>query len=424
VAFPRHDAPLGTDRGEQYTAGKLVLEEGCLRIEIPARGSSPRMSQLVIWPSSFTYEEDSGTVRILDGLGRTVAQVGDHIRVSRAARAKDPGVVTGRPEHCAQPSTWMGDEVTVFDPENEATELRLSDPDVLLLRQKTVMVAERSFPLAAGVGELVLDGPCLRLKAEYSISTIIWPAGFSPHVQDGVVQARNGAGRVIAQVGDEIAGGGAYYERGPGECPGELFSIYDVKVLPDVDVYFPRQDGTLATGLLYERVRGNARGASPTLALDARTHAEQHDSKLSITRLLMQDTVGELEADLLYDEPGTFGGLWVQHEPEYRVFVAFTKDGEETIARHVRDESLMELIEVRTVEATYRELMKASREAGWTMAEMGFRSRSIINVPENRVEVHTPDRSRLKEALRKNRKTLPALAHIVERKLPVRPEGG
>ena len=55
----------------------------------------------------------------------------------------------------------------MFDPGNEATELRLSDPDVLLLRQKTVMVAERSFPLAAGVGELVLDGPCLRLKAEY-----------------------------------------------------------------------------------------------------------------------------------------------------------------------------------------------------------------------------------------------------------------
>ena len=104
--------------------------------------------------------------------------------------------------------------------------------------------------------------------------------------------------------------------------------------------------------------------------------------------------------------------------------MAFTKDGEETIAKYVKDETLMDLIEVRTVEATYRELMRASREAGWTMAELGFRSRSIINVLENRVEVHTPDRSRLEQALRKNGKTLPALAHIVERKLPVRPEGG
>ena len=251
VAFPRHNAPLGTDRGEQYTAGKLVLEEGCLRVEVPARGSSLRVSRLVIWPSSFTFEEESGSIRIIDGLGRTVARVGDHIRVSRAAvtyqQARDQEFTAEGVGHCARPSTWVGDEVTVFDPENEATELRLSDPDVLLLRQKTVMAAERTFMTAAGVGELVLDGQCLRLKAEYSTSTIIWPAGFRPHIRDGVVQVRNGAGRVIAQVGDEIAGGGGYYERGLGECPGEAFRVYDVKVLPDVEVYFPRQDEFLDT---------------------------------------------------------------------------------------------------------------------------------------------------------------------------------
>ena len=167
-------------------------------------------------------------------------------------------------------------------------------------------------------------------------------------------------------------------------------------------------------------------GVSPVLVQDAQWYAAHYDVELSeaTARLLMQDTVGDL-ADLLYeDEPDTFGGLRVQHEPEFRVVVAFTKDGEETIARYVKDETLTDLIQVRTVEATYRELIRASREARWTMAEMGFRSRSIINVLENRVEVHTPDRSRLERALRKNGKTLPALAHIVERKLPVRPEGG
>ena len=251
LAFPRHNAPLGTDRGEQYTAGELVLEEGCLRVEIPARGSSPRMSRLVIWPSSFTFEEESGSIRIIDGLGRTAARVGDHIRLSRAAvtyqQARDREFSAEGAGHCAQPSTWVGDEVTVFDPENEATELRLPDPDVVLIRQKTVMMTGRTSPTAAGTGELVLDGPCLRLKSEYSISTIIWPAGFTPHVQDGVVQVRNGAGQVMAQVGDEITGGGAYYERGHRECPGEVFRVYEIKVQPDVvqpdvDVHFPRQD--------------------------------------------------------------------------------------------------------------------------------------------------------------------------------------
>ena len=145
--------------------------------------------------------------------------------------------------------------------------------------------------------------------------------------------------------------------------------------------------------------------------------AAQHDVELSeaITQLLMQDTVGELDADLLSNESGTFGGLWIQNEPEYRVVVAFTKDGERTIAKYVKNETLMDLIQVRTVEAPNRELMKASREAGWTVSEVGFRSVSDINLSKNRVEVYTPDRLRLEEVLRRNEKTLPARVHIIER---------
>ena len=143
------------------------------------------------------------------------------------------------------PSLIVGDEVTVFDPENEATELRLSDPDVLFLRQETVISLNRVFLAAAGVGELVLDGPCLRLEGG---PTILWPAGFTPHVEGGVVHVRNGAGRTIAKVGDEIAGGGGGSKSGHRECPGGVFRIHEIKVLPDVEVYFPKQDGTLGTG--------------------------------------------------------------------------------------------------------------------------------------------------------------------------------
>ncbi len=211
--------------------------------------ANPWPSYLLIWPSSFTFEEGAGTVRIVDGIGRTAAQVGDHIRLSRATvtyqQIKDPGFIAGRYEHCVEPSFWVGDEVSVFDPENEATELRLSDPDVLFLRQETVMSVERVFLTASGVGELILDGPCLKLNGR---NTIIWPAGFTPHVEDGVVHVRNGAGRTIARVGDEIAGGGGYFDRGLGECSGEVFRVWGIKVLPDVEVYFPRQDGTLAAG--------------------------------------------------------------------------------------------------------------------------------------------------------------------------------
>ena len=258
ATFPRHDYPLGTDRGGEYFAGQLVLRDGCLRVEVPSHDTTiPGSSRLVIWPSSFTFEEAPQTVRVIDGLGRTAAQVGDHVRLSQTAvaseEAKRRELVTGLSEHCPEPSFLVGDEVTVFDPKDETTELRLSDPDVLFLRQETVIAVNRVFLAAAGVGELVLDGQCLRLKDS---ATMVWPAGFTPHVEGGVVHVRNGAGQSIARVGDEIAGGGGYSKSKHGECPGAVFKVHHVKVLPDVEVYFPKQDGTLTTDQEAERFAG------------------------------------------------------------------------------------------------------------------------------------------------------------------------
>ena len=78
-----------------------------------------------------------------------------------------------------------------------------------------------------------------------------------------MVQVRNGAGRVIATVGDEIAAGGGYHTLDTGACPGEVFFANSIKVLPDVEVYFPRQDATLAAGQETERFAGE-------LALDGK----------------------------------------------------------------------------------------------------------------------------------------------------------
>ena len=167
----------------------------------------------------------------------------------------EQGLVEGLSEDCAEPYLLVGDEVTAFDPKNEATELRLSDPDVLFLRQETVM----GFPTlmeAAGIGEVVLDGQCLRLLRLGGPTTIIWPAGSTPHVDGGEVHVRNGAGRVIATVGDEIAAGGGYRTLDSGACSGEVFIANRIKVLPDVEVYFPKQDGTLTTDQETERFVG------------------------------------------------------------------------------------------------------------------------------------------------------------------------
>ena len=252
VAFPKHNYPLGTDRGGNYFAGQLVLKDGCLLVEVPSNpNNAPWPARLAIWPSSFSLDVESGTVRVVDGQGQVAARVGDHVRVSRAELTrgdyKYAELIAGLPEHCPAGRTFVG-AVTVFDSKNEVTKLRLQSPEVLLFRQETVMAAERVFLTAAGFGELVLDVPCLRIKGRYNINTVVWPPGFEPHVQDGVVQVRNGAGQTVVRVGDEIAGGGGYFKSRHKECPGEVFHIHSIKVLPDAPVYFPQWDEAIKMG--------------------------------------------------------------------------------------------------------------------------------------------------------------------------------
>ena len=264
VIFPRHDAPLGTDRGGEYFAAQLILREGCVRAEVsPNHDANDPGSWLLIWPNGFTFATEPGTARVVDELGRVVARVGDHVRLSRAAftfeQAAERELVRGLSEDCADPYFLAGDEVSAFDPRNEATELRLSDPDVVFLRERTAISRGRGLLDASDVGELVLDGQCLRLKnspTESHWPTIIWPAGFTPHVHQGVVQIRNGAGCVMAEVGNEIAGGGGYFDRSSGECSGPIWRANRMKILPDVEVYFPKQDGTLAPEQETERFVG------------------------------------------------------------------------------------------------------------------------------------------------------------------------
>lgn len=50
-----------------------------------------------------------------------------------------------------------------------------------------------------------------------------------------------------------------------------------------------------------------------------------------------EEGIGALAAMLHEKESGTFAGLWIQHQPEYRVMVAFTRDAAKTLAKYTRD---------------------------------------------------------------------------------------
>jgi hypothetical protein len=50
-----------------------------------------------------------------------------------------------------------------------------------------------------------------------------------------------------------------------------------------------------------------------------------------------ENSIGAINAALQEKEAGTFAGLWIQHQPEYRVVVAFTRDAAGTLAKYTKD---------------------------------------------------------------------------------------
>jgi hypothetical protein len=49
------------------------------------------------------------------------------------------------------------------------------------------------------------------------------------------------------------------------------------------------------------------------------------------------DSIGTINATLQEKEAGTFAGLWIQHRPDYRVVVAFTRNSAATLAKYTKD---------------------------------------------------------------------------------------
>lgn len=156
---------------------------------------------------------------------------------------------------------------------------------------------------------------------------------------------------------------------------------------------------------------------SSALLTDARSYAEDFGVELdeAIAILMGQDTIGELDHQLQSNESETFGGLWIQNEPDYRVIVAFTRDGEETIRPYLDGTMLVDIVEVRQVEATLAELRRARSEAVAMVKELGFNAASSIDIRNNVAQIYLSlkEKEELEKALREAGLVLPDKVELV-----------
>lgn len=127
----------------------------------------------------------------------------------------------------------------------------------------------------------------------------------------------------------------------------------------------------------------------------------------------LDDLTSSLSALLESREADTFAGLWIQQEPEYRVIVAFTRKGRDTIRKYVKDTPLAELIEVRVAKASLAELVAAEQEANQLVQELGFPFSTAVDVEGNRAVLWITDRAQFEAALQDASRQLPEHVEVV-----------
>ena len=108
-------------------------------------------------------------------------------------------------------------------------------------------------------------------------------------------------------------------------------------------------------------------------------------------RLSLQEPIGKLNACLEGEEKDTFAGLWIEHEPSYQVFVAFTRDGEDTLAPYITGLALENIVKVRSAAVTYEELRAVQAETEQLLKPLNTPFSSGINIQENLVELYITD---------------------------------
>jgi hypothetical protein len=132
---------------------------------------------------------------------------------------------------------------------------------------------------------------------------------------------------------------------------------------------------------------------SDGLLRDAEAYAEDRGIPLeeAVRQLRLQDPIGELNAVLQEREADVFGGLWIQHEPEYKVIVLVTGDRERIRRRYVAGGPLESEVEIREAEATLEELKAAQATTAEILSQVGSRADTGIKVQENCVSVFVAD---------------------------------
>ncbi len=154
------------------------------------------------------------------------------------------------------------------------------------------------------------------------------------------------------------------------------------------------------------------------LLYDAQIYASNNNISIeeALRRFQLQDIAGKLDAELSMGEAETFAGLWIEHNPNFKIIVQFTRDGEETIKPYLKPYTeLANILEVRTAKVSLADLQRAQANASDFARALDIPVESGINVYNNNVELYVTktDRSRFDDAVQRSGIQLPDIVKVI-----------
>ncbi len=150
--------------------------------------------------------------------------------------------------------------------------------------------------------------------------------------------------------------------------------------------------------------------------LDAQAYAE----KFSITedealmRLYIQDKLGLIEENIAQAKPKSFAGLWIEHEPEYRIIVQTTSEETSTLPSYFDSLGQNIPIKIVTVDTPLYKLESSLDKISQDLYNAEIQADINIDIFNNRPEIMVADVDAFENLLKEHNIILPANTHIRE----------
>jgi hypothetical protein len=160
----------------------------------------------------------------------------------------------------------------------------------------------------------------------------------------------------------------------------------------------------------------NVLGPEESLLRDAEWYAIRFNVTLeeAVSRIKIQHLVGELDVELTENEKDTFSGLWIQHVPDFRIIVSFTRNGNNTILPYVQDTPLADFIEVHNAKVNLSQLTDSQISIYNLLYNLGVPLVAEVDIIKNRIKLYVTNKTETEAVLQKTNRVLPDNVDMIQ----------